>query len=194
MTDAPVLDERDATPRRRRTALWVAIVLGLVMVLFVGVLATRRSAADRPPDNPLQGRPAPGLSGTTLQGGQLVDADLRGRWLLVNFFASWCGPCHKEHPELLKFAQRHRATADATVVGVTFDDDPADARRFLASGGGDWPVRPDPDGHLGLLWGVRGPPESYLVDPRGVVVAKIVGPITADYVDNLLRQAKDAGL
>ena len=93
----------------------------------------------------------------------------------------------------MKFTQRHQAADDATVLGVIFDDTQANVRRFFSELGGSWPVVDDPGGHTALDFGVRGPPESFLVDPNGFVVWKGIGQVNADGLDKLLRQGKARG-
>ncbi|MHB8671077.1 MAG: TlpA family protein disulfide reductase [Acidimicrobiales bacterium] len=190
---APDLDERDV-PRRSHTGRWLAAVFAVVAVVFVAVLATRPSAQDLQAASPLLGHPAPALQGTGVDGTRVDLVAMRGRWVVVNFFASWCVTCHQEHPELVAFSQRHREAGDAAVIGVTFDDRPEDARRFLVSGGGHWPALVDGQGRVALDFGVRAPPESFLIDPNGIVVSKIVGGVTADGLDRLLRTAKTRGV
>ena len=169
--------------------------MGVVLALFVAVLATRKSAVDKQAQSPLLGHPAPPLAGTSLIDDRAVDLTaLRGRWVVVNFFASWCIPCRQEHPELVAFSERHRAAADAGVVAVIFDDRPEAARDYFVSHGGGWPLVGDPGGRIALDYGVRGPPESFVVDPGGYVVSKIVGQVTADGLDRLLRAARERGL
>lgn len=186
------IDERDL-PRHRHSGRWAASVLAVVAVVLVAVLATRPSAQDVQAASPLLGHPAPPLVGTGVDGSQVDLLAMRGRWVVVNFFASWCVTCHVEHPELVAFSQRHRATGDAGIIGVTFDDRAEDAQRFLGSGGGQWPALVDGQGRVALDFGVRAPPESFLVDPNGIVVSKIVGGVTADGLDRLLRTAKARG-
>lgn len=178
---------------RRHTARWAAISLGVVLLLFVAVLATRKSAADKQAESPLLGKPAPTLAGTGLDGHDVSLSSMRGKWVVVNFMASWCVPCREEHPELVKFTQRHEAAGDAAVLGVIFDDSEANVRRFFEQLGGSWPVVSDPGGHTALDFGVRGPPESFLIDPNGFVVWKGIGQVNADGLDKLVREGKARG-
>jgi cytochrome c biogenesis protein CcmG/thiol:disulfide interchange protein DsbE len=189
---API-DERDL-PTTRRTGLWAAIVIATVMIVFVAVLATRPSATDRQAQSPLLGKPAPAVAGTAVDGAKVDATALRGRFVLVNFFASWCASCVQEHPELVRFSQRHQVTGDAAVVSVIFSDDVASVRRFVADKGAAWPIIPDPGGHIAYDFGVRGPPESFLIDRSGNVVSKIIGTVQADSLDRLISEAKARGL
>ena len=176
---------------RRRPALWGAVAAGVVLALFVVVLATREPATNRSVDSPLLGKPAKPLAGDSMLDGDAFDLrDEAGRWVLVNFFATWCEPCRKEHPELVRFSQDHQVADDARVVSVVFQDEPDDVERWFRDNGGDWPVIDSPDGSIVVDWSVSGVPESYLVDPSGGVRAKIVGGIDADKLDELLRRAQ----
>jgi len=182
-TDAPRVD---LVPRRRGPALVVAGVIAAVAVLFVWVLATREPAQNRRTDSPLVGRAAPPIEGTTM-GGEAFDLDtLRGRWVVVNFFATWCVPCRQEHPELVSFHRRHEAAGDASVVSVVFDDDPDEVQAFFDDNGGEWPVMEGEGTGVILDFGVTGVPESYLVSPTGVVAAKITGGVTSDGLDEVI--------
>ena len=183
--------EPASKPRRRRTALWIAIALGILLVGFMVVLIGSEPSTTRAADSPLVGKPAPEVATTTIDGDPFDLGDLRGRWVLVNFFATWCVPCRVEHPELISWQQRHEAIGDATVVGVVFDDSIDAVRRFREDEGGDWPMLTDPDGIISVDFGVAGVPESYLISPEGVVVSKIVGGILDGELESLLQQAKD---
>ena len=184
-------DTDDAAPAGSsgsHTARYTAVAVGVVALLLVGVLATREDAASKIAKSPLVGRQAPALAGPTLAGDapeyDLLDVD--SRWVLVNFFATWCVPCVREHDDLVTFSQRHDVAGDAEVVAVVFDDEPDAVRRFFEERGGRWPVVEDPVGRIALDWGVAGIPESYLVDPAGVVRAKITGGVEADFLEQVL--------
>jgi len=172
-------------------ARWIALAVGCVVAVFFAVLATRQPAASRQASSPLLGHPAPDISGQSVLDGRPVRlSESRGRFVLVNFVASWCVACAEEHGDLIAFSQRHRAAGDAEVLGVVFDDRDADVRRYFEKRGGDWPVVSDPEGRVALDYGVRGPPESFLIDSNGFVISKIIGRVSADGLDRLVQRAK----
>jgi cytochrome c biogenesis protein CcmG, thiol:disulfide interchange protein DsbE len=180
------------TGRRRHTALYTALALAVVFAAFVGVLATRKNAKDRQAASPLLGHPAPTIVGTSITDNRPFNlSSFQGRYVLVNFFASWCVPCQDEQPQLVKWEKESPSHA---VVGVLFSDTPGPARSFLQANAGDWPAIADSDGQLALNYGVRAPPESYFLGSNGEVLYKFVGEVSAAGLDRLVSQAKAAGL
>src|ERR671933_758174 len=175
--------------RRGRVALWRAIAVGLVVALFIGVLATRNSAANEQANSPLLDKPVPDFASTATDGSPFTLSSLQGKWVLVNFFATWCVPCREEQPDLVAFQDAHRAAGDAQVVGVVYSDSEAVVRDFRATHGGDWPYVSDPNGRIAIDFGVSGVPESFLVSPDGVVVSKIVGGVRRAALEQLLTEA-----
>ncbi len=182
-------------PRRgRHTARWIAGVALVAIAALVALLATRPPATATEVATPLLGKPAPGIAGTTLSGGRFGLSDYRGRWTVVNFSASWCPPCQQEEPELVAFAYHHRAPGDAVLVGVVYDDTASNALAFGASSGATWPSVVDPGGQIALRYGVRGPPETFVISPTGTVVAHLDGAVTAADLDQQITAARAAGL
>ena len=195
-TDEPAATEPGALAhhpavRPRRTILWIAIAVGFVTVGLTGILAAGEPASSRVTDSPLVGRPAPRLAGETIDGSAYQLQNDAGRWVLVNFFATWCVPCREEHDDLVRFSDRHRSAGDAAVVGVIYSDDAEAVRRFRDEKGGVWPMLIDPDGRIALDYGVAGVPESFLIAPDGTVVAKVVGGVRDSDLEDLLNRVSE---
>jgi cytochrome c biogenesis protein CcmG/thiol:disulfide interchange protein DsbE len=180
--------------RRRHTARWIAGLVLAVLAALIVLLATRPPATAVEVFSPLVGKQAPEIRGTTVTGQNFRLDAYRGRWVFVNFFASWCPPCQEEEPELVTFAYQHRAPGAPALIGVVYDDDASRARAFEASVGGTWPAVVDPGGQMALRYGVRGPPEWFLISPTGQVVGHYDGAVTASYLDRQLAGARAAGL
>ncbi|HUY29760.1 MAG TPA: TlpA disulfide reductase family protein [Acidimicrobiales bacterium] len=183
----------DGAPRRTHRARNSALAVGALAAVLVAVLATRSVPPGSAAYTPLGGKPAPPISGTSLVGGRHVSlAALRGRYVLVDFFASWCVPCQEEVPQIERFLFEHRARHDVAALGVDIDENAADGRAFLEHYGVTWPSIEDPSGaaSVSLAYSVVDPPESYLVAPDGTVVAKIVGGVTVSILDHLVAQAR----
>lgn len=165
-----------------------AVIAGIVGVVVVALVVLFLSAdIDQDPlavdTNQLVGKPAPVIDATDTEGRPFSVGDYRGRWLLVNFFATWCGPCIKEHPELVAFSEEHARLGDASVVSIAYNDEPSAVSEFFGRNGGDWAVIADDENNFSITYAVVGLPESYLIDPDGVVVHKFVGGITKAEVE-----------
>lgn len=172
----------------RRTVLWATAAVGVVIAVLVAVLASSSPASQVTAQSPLVGKQAPAISGASIEGpGRVTLAGLGGKWVLVNFAASWCVPCREEMPQLLAF-QRDHAGGDATVLTVVYDEtDRQNLAGYLKGQGATWPVVDD--GAAVVDYGVGGLPESYLVDPAGTVIAKYVGGVNAAQLDSVIRTA-----
>ncbi len=169
------------------TVLGVAAV-GVLAVWLLGMpLATRPTGSPSASSvvvggSPLLGRPLPDLVLKDLDGGTVRTADLRGRPLIVNLWASWCVPCREEFPLLVGANGAYR-DEDLAVVGIIHRDDPESARRFATAQGATWPMLLDPDeSAYRALVGI-GLPQTYFVDAEGIVRWVNIGPFSADGLD-----------
>lgn len=129
------------------------------------------------------------LSNLTAGAEPLSDADLKsGAVSVVNLWASWCGPCKIEHPELMRMAREH----GVTIYGIAVRDKPGDSRAMLTQLGDPYAkVGVDPDGQTALRWGYSGVPETFVVDGDGAIVFK-QGPISNNDVEKKILPAIEA--
>lgn len=177
--------------KRMRLARWLSLCVAVLAVGFVAILATSKKRTDTA-DSPLLGKAAPALVGQTIDGKGFDLAAEQGKWVVVNFFASWCVPCQLEAPELKKWSTAHAAAGDAILVNVLFQDTTSNAKQFLDShGGATWPVVVTDTDTLGLHWGVAKVPETYLVTPSGTVVWKSIQPVTQEMLDGAIAKVEE---
>ncbi len=131
---------------------------------------------EREESSSLLGRTAPEFALPNLDGSTLALADLRGETVVLNFFATWCGPCRMEMPDLSRFSTSARARG-IRVVGIDVQEPPTVVREFVASMALAFPVLLDEDGAASEAYGVEAFPTTLLIDPSGAVVAVQVGMI-----------------
>ena len=170
------------------TIRWVMIGLAVVVLLPALVVLGSRIGKDATlTPSVLIGKPAPAFALPTLDGKTISNADLRGKPYVVNFWASWCGPCRLEHGSLRAFWERHRDEG-IMLLGVIMQDSPGRARAFQAELGGDWPLLTDPQEKTLVDYGVRAPPETFVVDADGVIAYKFQGPLGPGQLDEVLSR------
>jgi len=181
-----------APTRRRHTARWVTGGLLVVLVVVSVVLATRPTVQATAVQSPLDGGPAPAISTTTFSGSPVSLASLRGRYVFVNFFASWCPPCQVEEPSLIAFNfEQHRVPHGAALLSVDVDDSASAGANFVAQWGITWPALPDHGGAIANAYGVGSPPMTFLIDPAGKVVTAYAGPVRLAQLQAMLAGARD---
>jgi cytochrome c biogenesis protein CcmG/thiol:disulfide interchange protein DsbE len=184
----------DAGPATAPALRRVFVLVPLIVFLALAALFFYRLGAGDPSRIPsaLIGHPAPatelpGVAGLTRGGAAvpgLSSADFKDSVTLLNVWASWCVPCHDEAPLLLRLAEDKRIN----VVGINYKDQPENARRFLGRYGNPFARNgADENGRASIEWGVYGVPETFLIGRDGRIAFKLVGPITADNLDGVLK-------
>ena len=152
----------------------LGIFIVLVLMLGVGLTLNPREVP-----SPLIGKPAPQFTLAQLHepAKTLSPADLTGKVWVLNVWASWCTSCREEHPTLTEFAK----TGVVPVYGLNYKDERKDALRWLQQFGNPYTASIyDPEGKVGLDYGVYGVPETYVIDKQGVIRFKQIGPVTPD--------------
>jgi len=162
----------------------IAIVLALTVIL--GLFWRGLQMDPRAIPSVLLGKPAMPFSGADLMSGKPVSlAQFKGKVVLVNFWASWCTECAREHANLLRLQKQFADRPGFAMVGVVYQDKQEDARAFLEQKGAAYPSILDDKGAIGIDYGVYGVPESFLVDQAGVIRCKLTGPLVADNWDKV---------
>jgi cytochrome c biogenesis protein CcmG/thiol:disulfide interchange protein DsbE len=159
-----------------RFLLPLGAFLLLATVLAIGI---RHAPEKGVIASPLLGKPAPqfSLPSLTDPARPVRSADLKGHWYLFNVWGTWCVECRAEHETLLTV---HRAGV-VPLIGLDWKDDDAQARNWLAQLGDPYQaVAVDRSGRAAIDWGVYGAPETFLVNPQGIVVYKHVGALTEE--------------
>lgn len=172
-----------------------AAIVGVVAALLVVVFAMSKVGGSDTADTPLLGQAAPAITGQMLDGSTFDLSTRRGSWVVLNFFASWCDPCKQEAGELARFAdqQASQGTGGAELVGIVYNDSEEAIRTFLQTyGGGNFPVVLDNAGSNAISYGVVKVPETWIVDPDGIVRARVIVPVTAASLTSLLERAQGA--
>jgi len=176
---------------------WRRILVAAPLVIFLGLVALfmfRLSGGGDPSTIPsaLIGHPAPqtplppvaGLERDGMPIPGFDPASLKGAVTLVNVWASWCVPCRDEAPLLMQLAKDDRLR----LVGINYKDEPDNARRFLGRYGNPYlAAGADQSGRAGIEWGVYGVPENFVVGRDARIAYKLVGPITPDNIDTVLK-------
>jgi len=177
----------EASTGRSRLLIWPLAIFAVLAMLFA--LALSSGDPSKLP-SALIGRPAPSITLAALEGLNdgagavegFSSADLAtGEVSVVNFWASWCAPCVQEHPLLVALKER----TGVKLYGVNYKDQAATARRFLGRYGNPFSaVGVDDNGRAAIDWGVTGMPETFILNGKGEIVYKHIGPISAETLDS----------
>ncbi|MFC7402808.1 TlpA family protein disulfide reductase [Citricoccus sp. GCM10030269] len=163
---------------RRRARLRACLAVCLV-VCFGSLVSGCHVETDGP-------RPAPELSGEDLQGHQRSLAELTGNVVIVNAWASWCGPCRDEMPVLAQARQR-LGDEGLHVLGLNVRDRPDAAAALVEETGVQFPSIVDAQGRMAVDWGVSGMPQTFVVDRSGTIVAHRFGAVDAAWIETTVE-------
>jgi len=167
-----------------RTVLVIGTIItaALIALLFLGLGRDPKHIA-----SPLIGKPAPAFTLKRAGSGEAIDlASLRGKPVVLNFWATWCAPCWEEHPVL---NETSRAFGDRVqFLGVVFQDQESKILGFLEQRGAAYPTVVDNRGKTAIAYGIGGVPETFILDANGTIVVKHDGPITAGQLQSYLAE------
>ena len=163
-------------------------------IVFYGIVAVALLAVVQlltKPGNPqlhkgaLVGQPAPAIEGKTPEGKKVSLSDYKGKVVLVNFWATWCGPCKQEIPTLVELQKKYGAQG-FEILGLVSNDDMGKAMAFAKSNEMTWPqLSATPE--IGGAYGIRAIPASFIVNRKGEVAASIEGLIAPELLEDEVK-------
>ncbi len=172
---------------------YILLVVLAVTLPVAGILGYGFTRDPRALPSPLIGRPAPTFSLRLFNGGALDSRTLRGRVIVVNFWASWCYPaCYEEAPRLQRVWERFRDRG-VVVIGVNIQDREGAAREFIRQFDQTFPNGMDRTGSISIDFGVYGVPETFIVTEQGLIVAKYVGAVPEQWMTDYIQRLLNAG-
>jgi cytochrome c biogenesis protein CcmG/thiol:disulfide interchange protein DsbE len=185
-------DEPVPAGRRRLAPLIVGVVAVAMIGLFV-VLVGASPDGGQSAESPLIGRPAPEATGTLGDGRSFDLSQRKGSWVVLNFFDPTCVPCIREHPELVQFAddQETLGTDGAELYSVITRGERDEIDAFFADNGGDWPAIYSAADEFPVAFGVAKVPETWIIDPSGVVQLRLISEVDAASLNSILRQFRE---
>jgi len=194
--DLPDGDDTSSGGGGRRLAPLIAGALAVVMVglmvVFVGAVSGDDTGGTNA-DSPLIGRPAPEATGTLSDGTAFDLSRRKGSWVVLNFFDPTCVPCIREHPELVTFSEDQATLGNdgAEMYSVITRGEQDEIEAFFAENGGDWPAIYSEADEFPVAFGVALVPETWIIDPSGVVQLRLISEVTAEQLNSILRQFRE---
>jgi cytochrome c biogenesis protein CcmG, thiol:disulfide interchange protein DsbE len=176
----------------RHRARWIALSAGAVVTVLAVVLATQVGTDPRADANKshLLGENAPAFDLPTLDGGGVRSSELAGTVVIVNFWNSWCIPCHEEHSALVEFYRRHAGDPGFAMIGIVRDDTESAIRDYVDDEGVPYIVALDPSARASLDFGTRGQPETYAISADGLIAGTQFGPSSVANLEEMYAAAR----
>lgn len=171
----------------------LALIAVLLPLLLIACNSNKEPVSSSKSVGPVENKPAPDLLLAALDGSPLKLSELKGKVVLLNFWATWCPPCREEVPSMVKLNAK-MAGKPFQMVAVSIDEGGKPAvESFLKSTGQSLPAYTDPTTRAAKTYGITGVPESFIIDRNGIIVKKVIGPLEWDsqeviaFLENLMK-------
>jgi cytochrome c biogenesis protein CcmG/thiol:disulfide interchange protein DsbE len=171
----------------------VAAGLAVVLGVFIWILVSADGGRQETAETPLLGRPAPASVGHFADGTPFNLSLRKGSWVVLNFFRHDCVPCVREHPELIRFVDQQRSLGldGAEFYSIVQSSTVEQVDEFFAERGGDWPIVYDDDVEFQIDFGVVQVPETWVIDPDGIIQLRAISEITADVLSANIQRLRE---
>ena len=182
-----------STGRTRRVAPYIAGAIAIVVFALFIVLMTADTGRQESAASPLIGNVAPDAHGELADGATFDLSHRKGSWVVLNFFDPECIPCMQEHPELIEFAanQEQLGSDGAELYSVIVRGSENEVGEFFDERGGDWPQIYSEFDDFPVAFGVAAVPETWIIDPSGVVQLRLISKVTSEQLDTILQQFRE---
>lgn len=164
---------------------WTIFILVVAPLLYLLAFGLTRNPNEIP--SALLGKPTPPFSLETLDGKKVTLESFKGSPLVINFWATWCGPCFYEHP-ILKEARDLYEKKGVRFIGVVYQDEKPNVVRFLKEVGEPFLPLMDPKSQMAIDYGVGGVPETFFIDAKGIVRKKIQGVLSRESIQEQIKK------
>ena len=187
MTDTDLLFEEvpEAPPRRGLSLSSIILLIGIALTALVFGIALMRQNQTQP-----ESGPAPDFTFKTYDGQEMALSELRGKVVVINFWASWCGPCRDEAPALQNVWEKYQ-NQDVVMLGIAYTDTDAKARAYMDEFGITYLNAPDAGTRISDMYHIQGVPETFVIDKQGNIAQFIYAPTTekalGDIIERVLR-------
>jgi cytochrome c biogenesis protein CcmG/thiol:disulfide interchange protein DsbE len=172
---------------------WTALVVGVIVLALGALFVAGVLHGPVESHGSLLGKPVPVVQLPRFTGGTVSTQPTTGHVVVVNFWNSWCTPCHQEEGALKAFYAKHKAEPDFTMIGVLRSDSTDAARTYARGNNMRWIMAADPGSKAAVAFGTTGQPETYVVGPDGVVEGEQIGPVSVRDLDAMLNRARGVG-
>jgi peroxiredoxin len=172
---------------RKRNLLCISLILSLALV------ACKKKEGEEGWRAPKKGDAAVNVTLQDLDGKTVSLSQFKGKVVMLNFWATWCPPCREEMPSMDALYQKFKGNADFVMLLVSIDEDAETVRDFMKRNNYTMPVYHDPNKEAGAAYGITGVPETFLIDKKGVIAEKVIGPLdwmkpeVIQFIEDLLK-------
>ena len=169
-------------------------ILAIVITMFALSACSKQQSSQVPAAPVAENAPAPMISVATMDGSTLALSSLKGKVVVLNFWATWCPPCREEIPSMMKLNERMTGKPFQMVCVSIDDGGKAAVEEFFKSSGFHLPAYLDLNGAGAKTYGLTGVPESYIINKKGVLVKKVIGgldwssPEVVSFIESLMQQ------
>lgn len=164
---------------------WILFLFIVAPILYFLAFGLTRDPRDLP--SVMIGKKAPNFSLETMEGKKFILESLAGAPLVVNFWATWCGPCFYEHAVLKKARDRYEKEG-VKFLGVVYQDQKETVLQFLKEEGSPFEALLDPESKMAIDYGVGGVPETFFIDAHGIIRDKFAGVLTTEYLNEQIER------